>query len=305
MSELFPGFIAQRIRHVRRGDPLRVGRQRAAAPAAARISADARDVAQGGARPRGFFTVVCADLRGYGDSGKPPSDANHAPYSKRAMALDMVEVMRSLGFERSGRGPRPRGARHASACASTIRRPCRGLALLDISPTRLMYGQTDFDFAKLYYHWFFLIQPFDMPERMIGADPAYYLRRKTGAGARATRSSTPARSRNTSAATASRRRSTRLARTIARRRPSTSRTTTSTSPRAAKLRARCWSCGARKASCTGASIRSTIGAAWRRRARAHHADGPLHRRGGAGGNAAGVRSVLRLGRVPGSLAGLL
>ncbi len=53
-------------------------------------------------------------------------------------------------------------------------------ALLDISPTRLMYAQTDFEFAKAYYHWFFLIQPFDMPERLIGADPAYYLRRKTG-----------------------------------------------------------------------------------------------------------------------------
>ena len=126
------------------------------------------------------FTVVCADLRGYGDSSKPPTDANHAPYSKRAMALDMVEVMRSLGFDRFAVGAHDRGARVAHRMCVDHPDVVSRAALLDICPTRLMYAQTDFEFAKAYYHWFFLIQPFDMPERMIGADPAYYLRRKTG-----------------------------------------------------------------------------------------------------------------------------
>jgi haloacetate dehalogenase len=126
------------------------------------------------------FTVVCADLRGYGDSSKPPTDANHAPYSKRAMALDMVEVMRSLGFDRYAVGAHDRGARVAHRMCVDHPGVVARAALLDICPTRLMYAQTDFEFAKAYYHWFFLIQPFDMPERMIGADPAYYLQRKTG-----------------------------------------------------------------------------------------------------------------------------
>jgi haloacetate dehalogenase len=128
----------------------------------------------------GSFTVVCADLRGYGDSSKPATDANHTPYSKRAMALDMVEVMRSLGFGRFAVAAHDRGARVAHRMCLDHPDVVARAALLDISPTRLMYAQTSFEFAKLYYHWFFLIQPFDMPERMIGADPAYYLRRKTG-----------------------------------------------------------------------------------------------------------------------------
>ena len=125
------------------------------------------------------FTVVCADLRGYGDSGKPASDAAHAPYSKRAMAADMVAVMRELGFPRFRLAGHDRGGRVAHRLAVDHPQCVERLAVLDISPTRLMYGATDMAFAKAYYHWFFLIQPFDMPERMIGADPAYYLRRKT------------------------------------------------------------------------------------------------------------------------------
>ncbi len=86
-SELFPGFATHRIQTSQARDPLRRRRRRPAAPPAARLSADARDVAQGrAARSRDRFTVVCADLRGYGDSSKPDSDATHAAYSKRAMA---------------------------------------------------------------------------------------------------------------------------------------------------------------------------------------------------------------------------
>src|SRR5690242_9722176 len=126
------------------------------------------------------YTLVCADLRGYGDSSKPPTDAEHSPYSKRAMALDMVEVMRELGFARFRVGAHDRGARVAHRLCVDHPDAVERAAILDISPTLAMYAATDFEFAKLYYHWFFLIQPFDMPERLIGADPLYYLGRKTG-----------------------------------------------------------------------------------------------------------------------------
>jgi haloacetate dehalogenase len=126
------------------------------------------------------YTVVCADLRGYGDSSKPESDAAHAAYSKRAMAADMVEVMRELGFPRFRLAGHDRGGRVAHRLAADHPDAVECVAVLDISPTRLMYGKTDQAFATAYYHWFFLIQPFDLPEKMIGADPSYYLRRKTG-----------------------------------------------------------------------------------------------------------------------------
>jgi len=126
------------------------------------------------------YTVVCADLRGYGDSGKPPSDATHAAYSKRAMALDMVELMRALGHSTFRLAGHDRGGRVAHRLCLDHPDAVTHLAVLDISPTRTMYERTDFAFARAYYHWFFLIQPFDLPERLIGADPVYYLHRKLG-----------------------------------------------------------------------------------------------------------------------------
>ena len=126
------------------------------------------------------FTVVCADLRGYGDSGKPVSEPDHRIYSKRAMAQDQVDVMRSLGFARFALAGHDRGGRVAHRMARDHPQCIERLAVLDISPTAIMYGKTDMAFATAYYHWFFLIQPFDLPERLIGADPVYYLRRKLG-----------------------------------------------------------------------------------------------------------------------------
>ena len=126
------------------------------------------------------FTVVCTDLRGYGDSAKPATAPDHAPYSKRAMALDQVEVMDALGFRRFRLAGHDRGARVAHRLARDHRDRIESLALLDISPTATMYAKTDRAFASAYYHWFFLIQPFDLPERLIGADPAYYLKKKLG-----------------------------------------------------------------------------------------------------------------------------
>ena len=126
------------------------------------------------------FTVVCADLRGYGDSSKPVSDATHAAYSKRALAQDMVDLMRDLGHAKFLLAGHDRGGRVAHRLCLDHPDVVERVALLDISPTRVMYGKTDKAFATAYYHWFFLIQPFDLPERLIGADPVYYLHRKLG-----------------------------------------------------------------------------------------------------------------------------
>ncbi|MEM7025556.1 MAG: alpha/beta hydrolase [Pseudomonadota bacterium] len=126
-------------------------------------------------------TVVCADLRGYGDSGKPPSDPAHSVYSKRATAEDMVEVMAGLGFERFMLAGHDRGGRVAHRLALDHAERVERVAVLDIVPTRTIFRATNQAIATGYYHWFFLIQPFDLPERLIGGDPMYYLERKLGA----------------------------------------------------------------------------------------------------------------------------
>ena len=123
------------------------------------------------------FTVVASDLRGYGDSARPPGGEDHAGYSKRAMALDQVEAMRSLGFPRFAVVGHDRGARVAHRMALDHPGTVERLAVLDVAPTATMYGRTDKEFATRYFWWFFLIQPFDLPERMIGSDPEYFLRR--------------------------------------------------------------------------------------------------------------------------------
>jgi haloacetate dehalogenase len=128
-------------------------------------------------------TVVCADLRGYGDSGKPASDPEHMVYSKRATAYDMIEVMTALGFARFMVAGHDRGGRVAHRLALDHPDRLERLAVLDIVPTRTVFRATDQAIATGYYHWFFLIQPYDLPERLIGADPVYYLRRKLGAWA--------------------------------------------------------------------------------------------------------------------------
>ena len=123
------------------------------------------------------FTVVATDLRGYGDSEKLPGDPAHANYSKRAMAADQVAVMAALGFDRFDVVAHDRGARVAHRMALDHPRRVARLVLLDIAPTATMYAQTNREFATRYFWWFFLIQPFDLPERMIGADPDHFLDR--------------------------------------------------------------------------------------------------------------------------------
>ena len=133
-------------------------------------------------RLAGRFTVVAPDLRGYGDSGKPPTDARHEPYSKREMAKDLVAAMRELGFGRFFVAGHDRGGRVAHRLAVDHPDAVARLAVLDISPTLAMYEQTDMAFARAYWHWFFLVQKAPIPETMIGADPAFYLRHKMGDG---------------------------------------------------------------------------------------------------------------------------
>ncbi|MBT5415783.1 MAG: alpha/beta hydrolase, partial [Rhodospirillaceae bacterium] len=126
------------------------------------------------------FTVVAPDLRGYGDSGKPASDPRHETYCKRRNGLDQVAVMRALGHKRFHVVGHDRGGRvgHRLALDHTDR--VESLAVLDIAPTHKMYAEADRAMATAYWHWFFLIQPDDLPERWIGSDPAYYLNRTFG-----------------------------------------------------------------------------------------------------------------------------
>lgn len=126
------------------------------------------------------FTVVATDLRGYGDSAKPESDETHAAYSKRAMAADQVSVMAALGFDRFAVVGHDRGGRVAHRMALDHPDAVERLAVLDIVPTLTVFETVDQTVATGYYHWFFLIQPDPLPERLIGADPEFYLRRKIG-----------------------------------------------------------------------------------------------------------------------------
>lgn len=124
------------------------------------------------------YHVICPDLRGYGDSSKPPSTPDHSPYSKRAMAQDMVEVMVSLGYAEFLVAGHDRGARVLHRLALDHPERILKACVMDIAPTHYMFKQTDQQFATGYYHWFFLIQSDGLPERMIGADSAYYLTEK-------------------------------------------------------------------------------------------------------------------------------
>ncbi|WP_029059902.1 alpha/beta fold hydrolase [Stappia stellulata] len=123
------------------------------------------------------FTVVLTDLRGYGDSEKPGGGEGHVNYSKRAMAADQVAVMRALGHDRFSVVGHDRGGRVAHRMALDHVDAVEKLVLLDIAPTATMYARTDMEFARRYFWWFFLIQPYPLPERLIEADPDFFLDR--------------------------------------------------------------------------------------------------------------------------------
>jgi len=175
---LFPGFVTRKIRTTGAAIHLRIGGE---GPPLLLLHgypqthAMWHKVAPQLARD---FTVVCPDLRGYGDSSKPKGLPDHSNYSKRAMALDMVEVMESLGFVAFHLVGHDRGARVAHRLARDHGKRVRTLTVLDISPTLKMYQSTNMQFAKAYYHWFFLIQEAPLPEDMLkGVGPKYILGR--------------------------------------------------------------------------------------------------------------------------------
>ena len=125
-------------------------------------------------------TVVVADLRGYGDSGKPAPDAEGNAYSKRFMARDQVGLMRHFGFGRFQLVGHDRGARVAHRLALDHPGAVTKLAVLDIVPTRHVFGNVTRSMATGYYHWFFLPLGNGLPEHLIGADPAFWIRSLIG-----------------------------------------------------------------------------------------------------------------------------
>ncbi|NYH24396.1 alpha/beta fold hydrolase [Paraburkholderia bryophila] len=127
------------------------------------------------------FTVIAADLRGYGDSGKPLGADDHSNYSKRRMAADQVALMQAQGFSEFAVIGHDRGGRVAARMALDHPRAVTKLVTLDVAPTLAMYEQTSFAFARAYWHWFFLVRPAPFPETLIRADADLYLKQTIGA----------------------------------------------------------------------------------------------------------------------------
>ena len=121
------------------------------------------------------FSAVIPDLRGYGDSSKPPDGENHFGYSKRATAQDQVEVMDHLDFKQFAVVGHDRGGRVGHRMALDHAERVTKLAVLDIVPTHKLYHNVNKEFATAYYHWFFLIQPSPFPETLIGNNAEFYL----------------------------------------------------------------------------------------------------------------------------------
>jgi haloacetate dehalogenase len=182
MNSLFPGFAA---RKVRTGDAIIHLRMGGKGPAVLLLHgypqthAMWHKVAPALARD---YTVVCPDLRGYGESSKPKGLPDHSNYSKRAMARDMVEVMGALGHERFHVVGHDRGGRVGHRLARDHGRRVTTLTVLDISPTLKMYRSTNMQFAQAYWHWFFLIQEAPLPERMLEGRAPFYILKRLGRG---------------------------------------------------------------------------------------------------------------------------
>ena len=182
MSRLFPGFARKKVRTTGATINLVAGGK---GPAVLLLHgypethAMWHKVAPALARD---YSVVCPDLRGYGASSKPKGLPDHSNYSKRAMALDMVEVMAALGHDEFHVVGHDRGGRVAHRLARDHGRRVRTLTVLDISPTLKMYESTNMQFARAYYHWFFLIQPAPIPERMLAGLGPFYIFKRLGRG---------------------------------------------------------------------------------------------------------------------------
>ena len=123
-----------------------------------------------------YFTIIVADLRGYGNSLVLKGDPKHKNYSKREMAKDMIQLMVKLGYKKFFVAGHDRGGRVAHRMARDFRSKILALSVLDICPTLDMYEHTNKQFAKSYFHWFFLIQPAWLPESMIINDPRKWMK---------------------------------------------------------------------------------------------------------------------------------
>ncbi len=124
------------------------------------------------------FTVVCTDLRGYGDSGKPPGGEDHSGYSFRAMAQDQVEVMAALGFDKFYAAGHDRGGRVLHRMCLDHADKVTRAAILDIIPQHHLLNNVTRQWGTFSWHWFFNIQPEPLPEKMMGADPDWFIQRK-------------------------------------------------------------------------------------------------------------------------------
>lgn len=124
------------------------------------------------------YFIVCPDLRGYGDSSKPRGEENHKNYSKKAMANDMTELMHNLGYDEFYLAGHDRGARVTHRMCLDYPHIVKKASVLDIAPTFHMFLNSDMNFSTGYYHWFFLIQEYDLPETLIGNNAEYYLKEK-------------------------------------------------------------------------------------------------------------------------------
>ncbi len=132
------------------------------------------------------FTVVCPDLRGYGDSSKPDGGEDHAAYSFRAMAQDQVEVMQSLGFDSFYAAGHDRGARVLHRMCLDHPLQVRKAAFVDMLPQHHLLNNVSLRWGIFSWHWFFMVQPAPTPETMIGADPEFFIRRKLSKTAQGT-----------------------------------------------------------------------------------------------------------------------
>ena len=125
------------------------------------------------------YHIICPDLRGYGDSSKPSqTDVNHVLYSKKNMSEDMISLMKHLGYDKFFAAGHDRGGRVLHRMTKDYPKMIEKACIMDIAPTYHMFKNTDQNFAIGYYHWFFLIQPNNLPETMIGNNPKYYLMEK-------------------------------------------------------------------------------------------------------------------------------
>ncbi len=140
------------------------------------------------------FTVICPDLRGYGDSDCPPSDPQHLTYAKRTVAHDLIDLMNRLRFSRFMAAGHDRGGRvlHRLLLDHPQSVTRAAAAVLDIVPTRHIFKTINQQMATVYEHWFFLIQPNNFPETLIGQDPDYYLITKLNRWSADSKAFTPA-----------------------------------------------------------------------------------------------------------------